>query len=703
MKEKENRFSRAPLIPLLFSLLFSSFAREVRGADPDNLWWNPNWSFRKIAVVPGDISTEGFAAAWISTGGNAREDGGDIRVTAGTRTLVPHRVIWCGFGDTALVAFQRRAGERRYAIYFGNPNARSDEPPLEIRAGLVLEVLEAGSGEARTWDEMKDLLQMSTKVLGRDLRKRTSLGYNPYGPQKNYITHFSGFLHLPEEGIYTFATNSRDASFVLIDGELVASWPGRHEPDAWSCEMHSGTVNLRKGIHRIDYYNAAFSEGGCSCGIRLPSEKKVRPIPASLIVPLPMANVLGMERRGETFVPDFDWHFLSDLGLEGLDATLVQFVDRTLYGKEKVSGRQWIFGDGTSARGKKEIEHVYLERGEFTVTLEILLESGRKASLSQKVRSQPLLSVGWDLDEKLRKYMAIAEKYPGKNLSPRSCFTLASLARFGNDKGLERKALEAGFQKKPPLDDREILEEAWAYADWLRFEERDYPKVIRHYKYIGQYSPRNLDRALAFLETGEVLLFHMDKPGEAARNFQRILKIRRLENHRVGRMARIRLADVHLWRGETEEARKILEEIAGEEKGESGELLMGKHLPAFDNYLQKKEYRAAHGELRSWELEAPLEKLTGRINLYRAELHLARKDHRVALNELKVLLSVNPEGNRIPEALLLMAICYEGLEEGGKANECAKRIVEEFPLSPEAKKAAVRLEKKIEAPLPLQR
>jgi TolA-binding protein len=75
---------------------------------------------------------------------------------------------------------------------------------------------------------------------------------NPFGPDEYYIAVFWGNFYCPETGTYEFAVDSDDAAFMLVDGELVAEFPGNHAAaNNWT---HSGKMYLKKGVHKMTYY-----------------------------------------------------------------------------------------------------------------------------------------------------------------------------------------------------------------------------------------------------------------------------------------------------------------------------------------------------------------------------------------------------------------------------------------------------------------
>ena len=73
---------------------------------------------------------------------------------------------------------------------------------------------------------------------------------------------FEGFLNVPEDGLFTFATASDDGSRLFIDGELVVDNDGLHGMD-----RRAGKVALRGGFHalRVEWFN---SRGGAGLQVR---------------------------------------------------------------------------------------------------------------------------------------------------------------------------------------------------------------------------------------------------------------------------------------------------------------------------------------------------------------------------------------------------------------------------------------------------
>ena len=128
--------------------------------------------------------------------------------------------------------------------------------------GLMLKTLEMPQGmSGATWTGVEESLGRA-RVYGVDFWKQVFDAYNPFGPQSRYISVYDGFLECPKAGVYKFATMSDDGSFMLVDGELVAEWPGQgHNIDESRHGEKNGQRNLAAGRHAFRYVGLAFDGG----------------------------------------------------------------------------------------------------------------------------------------------------------------------------------------------------------------------------------------------------------------------------------------------------------------------------------------------------------------------------------------------------------------------------------------------------------
>jgi len=69
----------------------------------------------------------------------------------------------------------------------------------------------------------------------------------PGGPNDYFAVRYNGLVIIPQDGAWTFTTESDDGSKLWIDGQLVVDNDGLH-----SMRVQSGTVNLTAGPRRIE-------------------------------------------------------------------------------------------------------------------------------------------------------------------------------------------------------------------------------------------------------------------------------------------------------------------------------------------------------------------------------------------------------------------------------------------------------------------
>jgi hypothetical protein len=81
---------------------------------------------------------------------------------------------------------------------------------------------------------------------------------NPLGDNENFLALYQGPLLAPSDGLYEFASNSDDASYVMIDGQEVVPWTGGRGMDMPNRPMANswrsrGQIRLKRGVHWVEY------------------------------------------------------------------------------------------------------------------------------------------------------------------------------------------------------------------------------------------------------------------------------------------------------------------------------------------------------------------------------------------------------------------------------------------------------------------
>ena len=357
-------------------------------------WWNSSWPYRRAVTLadykPTRLGGSDVAVVTMPTGGKHRGDGSDVRVATASRTEVASRVLMVGPGDQVRVAFAPRGSGRRYYVYFGHAKPPGRPKPLEIRRGVLLETWQYPGGGIKTLQQVRAVFARAKRLIGRDFRDRMFLGHNPFGPQGKIASVFTAWLICPADGPYQFACSSQDASFLLVDDNVVVSNGGHHSPQR-DIRM-KGVTALKKGLHKLTFYHVNTTGHPIAVAAwQAPGEKRVWPIAPERFAPVFVAQVGPMEQYGRSMGIDFLPRHGGETFLRNRYYQRWTFEAMPVGRLGRSADLAWDFGDGQTAAAPK-VEHVYLLPGERTVKLTATV-GGRTLSRSHKI----FVSRPWDL------------------------------------------------------------------------------------------------------------------------------------------------------------------------------------------------------------------------------------------------------------------------------------------------------------------
>ena len=221
--------------------------------------------------------------------------------------------------------------------------------------------------------------------VGALFEERVFCGYNPLAPDKDTLHSYDGYIRIEKTGGYRFYTASTDASFILIDGQLVVSWPGRHDPRKGANNEIFGDIALDEGLHRFRYLHANNGDWTCAvAGILLPGEKKNGVIPKTAFTEVYKASAGPMEDLDGKPVPEFSWNNRQMIYFDTDCMHEVEF-NATIPAGLNIQKIKWDFGDGTSGEGAKVL-HIYFKRWTYHVTMTVDLAGGRQMKEKQDVQ-----------------------------------------------------------------------------------------------------------------------------------------------------------------------------------------------------------------------------------------------------------------------------------------------------------------------------
>ena len=312
---------------------------------PQAPWWDSAWKYRQTVTLytPPLASGINTAVAEIDPLGKALPDGRDVRVVTPQKTLLPLQVER-GEGGVLKVLFQVPPGNAEtFFIYYGNPSAPAAQGQWEKHlGGLTMETRALIQQRySATRDQLQEVLSAGTQVYGRGPRPCINDNRNPFSPQQEHYTAiYKGKIFCPESGRYSFATNSDDASFLLIDGNMVCEWPGAHDAEiGWT---HTGEVELPRGVHSIDYYMVQFVGAALArAAWKKPGEKEYAVIPPPAFVQTLLTRVTAFQEYQKSISAFFAQEMGRQIRFNKLDRVFTRVAFRDCSTTQSKSLKSW--------------------------------------------------------------------------------------------------------------------------------------------------------------------------------------------------------------------------------------------------------------------------------------------------------------------------------------------------------------------------
>lgn len=711
-------------------------------------WWNTHWHWRRVVSAPQPRSNrDGGDAAWVEAylNGAAKPDGTDIRVTTAGGKPVKHFVMQTGPGDLARVCFALSARTQKYHIYYGNAQAEALGDTWRPQRGVLLEGWAYRGGSIGSLTLTQQTFKKAGQPTGRTFVPNVYLGHNPFGPPSHYCHLYTGWLWCVRPGRYAFATTSKDASFLLIDGKTVVQWAGRHPPV--SDARHVGHVELARGLHLLTYYHVSAGPNGRAVAAwQPPGTAKPTVIPPGAFMPIARAACGDLERYGSGAQADFD--------VDGPHETF--FKDRYTFRyvfTGKLGGRTdsktrftWDFGDGVTAEGAK-VEHVFLSAQVRAVTL-TASRGGRRSS----IRNGISVTRNWNRVteskiDPLESHAKIVAGYPFGEMSPadlsgavwllnRTGRTKQSLAAIeALPKRIDQVRPGTVVRALPELYDLLVTGAGPSEGGVSRSDSAS--RAARLFEAMEKGADDATVKAAAAALAGRTCLEELGDLRRAEACFKRVVEQYgdRTRDPAV-RRARIGLGDVYLRTGRYRLAERALDQAGVVGEAAKRNIRIGNYAHAVDDYIRRKIYATAEERLDRWEWEFPLEKLRGYSTLLRARLYNGQKRYPqiirlveafplvivagdkpddpidvIALTidpaKLPEMYNIDPLTGRIKSASgtafppnlygmdmgLLAADAHVALEQPDKARNVLKVLVRLYPDSPLLGEAKKRLKK----------
>lgn len=357
-----------------------------------------------LGVAADAAPPELVLTAWRAPGADARADVGllrcwpagfaasnaSVRVEASDGRPLGREVVWWGEGDPLDLRFECPAGTTQVVVRIGGPAGQGGDSAAawQARGGVLLETRWWNSDGAENWTNAWSQWQRATRIAGRSVVGQIFDGLHRHGPAANFIARYDGWFRVERPGRHAFATISDDASFLRIDGKIVAEWPGWHNTDGGRHGQHHGWIQLDAGDHRIDYLNVQKDSGfQVAAAWRRPGTETFEVMPPEAFRPAARFEVASVS-GGDPAVgaAAFRWEVIRHAVAAAGAIVEMRFEAANPGGSRR--GYRWTFADGLRREGSR-VEHVFCAAGVTSVSLEVFEGQRKVGAQTRAVRVGP--------------------------------------------------------------------------------------------------------------------------------------------------------------------------------------------------------------------------------------------------------------------------------------------------------------------------
>ncbi len=630
------------------------------------------------------------------------------------------RLLWTWHGEPMEILFDSSDGGLVYFVYLvQKDDYKSTSSSWEPKAGLTLETRCADriypeccnkvSGLLQVWDEAAEVVGKSLVDSihhGFPIHSLPEFGFNKAAKKAVLALYrYEAFFRTEKAGEHIFATSSNWASYLLVDGKLVVSWSGKHDYRGGIRGQKKGKIHLAQGVHKLEYLNcspwgkmltlAAWQrpKGKLSLMTRgdfLPTRRYVST----------EIGYNGLTQNGDSF----EWQVVDDWRTDQKEAVLVQMqFDVIKANRTSNYLYSWKFDDGGIATGES-VEHVFLQPGMRTVTLEVLKGREVLAEVTHIVHAHLL---GDKVHFEPSNIQTFEKAITESDFNKLPIGDLVNLYTFAPAASLLRSKTAGALMNR--VD--ELVAESQHQRFCLKLGQylssapvQKYEQALELFTRLREESTTAaLVRQLAIAYEAELLIQCFGKAKEALEILKQIEDEKNLNKELTYRLGRAK-AEALVALGEAEKAREILTrwtsgldsseeqhpEVLREEIKDVGMLRHARLLAENSDDPEQLDY--AMERIEAVLANDPMKVLMPSLNLVRLDIHLARKEHKRAFHLAERLNKLKLSNYYWLEVLVrqVKALC------GIKAMEQAKAIYEDmakdYPYSPavaEAKKAIV--------------
>jgi tetratricopeptide (TPR) repeat protein len=617
-------------------------------------------------------------------------------------------ILSAGPGEPMDILFASPPGNPSYLVYLIPKDKRADKnQSWEPKAGLVFETKWAKKG-LRKSDRLPEFMKTfngPAKPIGSSLVDDIHHAFNVHNipeyetsRQGGYGFHrYKGFFKVDKNGKYRFATISRYDSYISVDDKLVVGWPGRHNINKARRGEKQGTITLKPGVHKLEYFlHSPWPDIFAVAAWKKPGQEfRVMTRTDFISVGRFRAVSADLNEPNQVF-PAFEWSPIDDFRLEqtGKCFVTMQF-DAIKPDPSTQYSYQWAFDDGTIDSGET-VEHVFLRPGLRKVRLEIALQGKTLASTEHEVYVHPAsdkcfmgISDTDSYDKVIRQRNL--DKAPLNDLV--NLFILADKAKQPGWKKLATTGLTgnlAGLVKES--EDTDFIFEFGRYL--LGPKLKQYDKSLELFNRLQQKSNAKTSvRQKAGICEAQILTAYFGKNDQALTILKQLPAANSIKGEMAGRLAMAK-AQAMLGLGRTTEAVELIEQFSSSSSTADKTKLKVKHAGLIrharvlaESQTDPNQLDFAMENIETVVTEDPAKIFSPGVNLVKLDIHLARAEFHAAFHLTEQLKNLQLSDYDIAEVLTRQVIASCGQKNLDKAKAVYAQLSKDYPYNPATEKA----------------
>lgn len=628
-------------------------------------------------------------------------------------------LLWHNRSDAAGILVSAPSRDNRRVLLYLRPDGNTrgwTERGSRLRPGPLLYTEEVASPSFRHANALAEAItgfNNPTANARMDVVPNLFYERNPFGRDERFVSYFTGWLNITEEGEYYFASVTREGAIVSVNGNQVVRIAEALPREQMHAGQRGGSVRLRAGFHRLEnvhFYSSGRTPemiiawrtpgmGRNDLPAVVPGSAFVRTGRSQLADAWSRQGLSPAEREGSALtragVPpavieaEAVAYLWPDEGREPMNLFSIRAWNHGRLG-DAVSYR-WYLGNDLIYEGP-EFRWLFQGPAPREIRLEVSNDRGRSVARREVFFVEPPSRASPNRESDRRLFRrALQTHLDAVDRGVSGAWSVEHLRLVPQVlEPLQDEGLVASLIRLRPQALRQLSSEERAIVEKTRFigvRREDPAEALR----LTEEFQQRADDAAAFrwrLEALRLKIYELDRTDEAW------AEIERMRGERLSDADRYELeilrGDIHRRLGRLDEADVVYREAAAMRPQEDrrqrdipewreSTVRSASYFVRIQQMISEQFLPEAGELLRRWEWERPRQKLQGDFIVAEAGFYLAISDYRRARTIARILRERDTVDNFLPTAVRIEALALESLADRAGLEELLEGVKESIP------------------------